>query len=911
MFYRNLSAVLSLTLVTALLTSALMLDGDSVAAEIIDESTTSVKRDEKAIEYLKQNGSYDSLAAAVAAARYNIEQTGGTATADNPANQMSAQFEESGNLRLSGTTQNWQTVFRLKSFGRDANQSAVGTGIWQTTGNRTELRRSEIGLTEYFENRPDGLEQGFILDAKPTGDENLSLILQTSGELKPSASADGQRIILSDASGAEVLHYDKLKVWDAEYKDLTARMTADEAGEIRLEVEDANAVYPLTIDPTFVQSQKLTANDGGDLNFFGRSLAISGDTVVVGAPGNNNNRGAAYVFFHNGSTWTQQAKLVANDGADGDSFGFTVAIAGETIIVGAHTDNVGANSNQGSAYIFIRNGSTWSPQEKITAADGDDGDLFGGRVAIGGDTVIIGANNDDVGANSNQGSAYVYVRSGGAWTLQQKLTANDGAANNYFGGSIALTGGTVIIGAPAGSFGVNNTTAGAAYVFTRSGTTWAQQTKLTASDGANGDNFGTSVDLAVTLSGTFAVVGASFDDVAGNQVQGSAYVFNRSVIGTWSQTQKLTVPDGAGNDRFGGSVAISPTGSRIFVGAGGADTGKVYIFQRENSTWTEKQRVSGIPSNSNAFFGGSVAVSLDTLIVGASGDSNSRGAAFTYSLRNPAFDFDGDGKTDIGIFRPNVGEWWINRSSTAQTFALQFGQSTDRLAPVDFTGDDKADLAFFRPSSGQWFVLRSEDSTFFSFPFGANGDVAVPADYDGDGKADPAVFRPSNQVWYISKSSGGTEFIGFGAAGDKPVVADYDGDGKADIAIFRNGANGAEWWVRRSLDASVFALQFGIATDKPTPGDFTGDGKADIAFWRPSNGNWFVLRSEDFSFFSFPFGANGDTPVAGDYDGDGKFDAGVFRPSSNTWFIQQSTAGIAIQQFGATGDRPIPNAFVP
>jgi len=887
-----------------------MMNSDAAAVKTVDNSADSGKQNEKAIEYLKQNGSYDSLAEAFTTARYKIEQNGETLGADNQANKMRAQFDESGNLRISGTAQNWQTVFRLKSFGRGAAQSAVGGGTWQAKENRVENRRAEFGLTEYFENRPDGLEQGFILDAKPSGDENLSLILQTSGALKPSASADGQKVILSDASGAEVLHYDKLKVWDAENKDLTARMTTDEAGEIRLEVEDANAVYPLTIDPTFVQSQILRANDGEINDRFGGSVAISGDTVVVGAH-SNNNRGAAYVFFHNGSTWTQQAKLVANDGADGDNFGYNVAISGDTIIVGAYTDDVGADANQGSAYIFIRNGSNWSPQEKITAADGDDGDLFGGRVAIGGETVIIGANNDDVGANSNQGSAYVYVRNGGAWTLQQKLTANDGAANNYFGGSIALTGGTVIIGAPAGSFGVNNTTAGAAYVFARSGTTWAQQTKLTASDGANGDNFGTSVDLAVTLNGTFAVVGASFDDVAGNQVQGSAYVFNRSLIGTWSQTQKLTVPDGAGNDRFGGSVAIAPTGSRIFVGAGGAGAGKVYIFQRENSTWTEKQRVSGIPSNSNAFFGGSIAVSLDTLIVGSSGDSNSRGAAFTYNLRNPAFDFDGDGKTDIGIFRPSNGQWWINRSSDGSTFATAFGLSNDKIMPADFTGDGKSDIAFFRPSNGQWFVLRSEDSTFYAFPFGANGDTAVTGDFDGDGKADAGVFRASNSTWFISKSSGGTDIIGFGAANDKPVIGDYDGDGKADIAIFRNGANGAEWWIRRSSDATVFALQFGLATDKPTQGDYTGDGKADIAFFRPSNGSWFVLRSEDFSFFSFPFGANGDTPVAGDYDGDGKFDAGVFRPLNTTWFINRSTAGTLIQQFGQTGDGPVPNAFVP
>ncbi len=276
------------------------------------------------------------------------------------------------------------------------------------------------------------------------------------------------------------------------------------------------------------------------------------------------------------------------------------------------------------------------------------------------------------------------------------------------------------------------------------------------------------------------------------------------------------------------------------------------------------------------------------------------------------FDFDGDGKTDLGIFRPAPGEWWINRSSNGTTFATQFGATSDKIVPADYTGDGKTDVAIFRPSSGQWFVLRSEDLSFYALPFGTSGDVPVPADYDGDGKADVAVFRPSSLTWFINKSSGGTDIIGFGASGDLPVVGDYDGDGKADIAIFRpNGGIGAEWWIRRSSNGSVFATQFGAPTDKPVAGDYTGDGKIDIAIWRPSNGNWFILRSEDFSFYAFPFGASGDIPVSGDYDGDGKFDAGVFRPSSSTWFIQRSTAGTLIQAFGIAGDLPLPSAFLP
>ena len=271
------------------------------------------------------------------------------------------------------------------------------------------------------------------------------------------------------------------------------------------------------------------------------------------------------------------------------------------------------------------------------------------------------------------------------------------------------------------------------------------------------------------------------------------------------------------------------------------------------------------------------------------------------------FDYDGDNKTDLSIFRPGLGQWWYNRSSDGGNAAVTFGSSTDKIVPADYTGDQKTDFAFYR--AGQWFILRSEDFSFFAFPLGTSTDVPVPADYDGDGKADVAVYRPSTNTWFINKSTGGTDIIGFGTGGDVPVVGNYDGDNKADIAIYRPSLG--QWWIRRSSNLSVFAVTFGNSSDKPVQGDYTGDGKTDMAIFRPSTANWFILRSEDFSFYSFPFGLSTDTPVAGDYDGDGKFDAGVFRSSSSTWFIQRSTAGTLIQTFGITGDLPTPNAYVP
>ncbi len=272
--------------------------------------------------------------------------------------------------------------------------------------------------------------------------------------------------------------------------------------------------------------------------------------------------------------------------------------------------------------------------------------------------------------------------------------------------------------------------------------------------------------------------------------------------------------------------------------------------------------------------------------------------------RAPIYDFDGDGKSDISIYRPSNGQWWLNRT-TAGLIVFTFGNATDTIVPADLTGDGKTDVAIWR--GGEWFVLRSEDYTFYSFPFGTSGDIPVPGDYDGDDRADAAVFRPSTSTWYVQRSSGGTTIEGFGAAGDRPVPADYDGDGKTDIAIYRPGLG--QWWLNRS-SAGVIVYTFGSSSDRNVPGDYTGDGKADVAIWRPTTGEWFILRSEDASFYSFPFGVSTDVSVPGDYDGDGKFDAGVFRTSDGTWYLNRSTAGTLILGFGLGNDLPVPSAFV-
>jgi len=333
-------------------------------------------------------------------------------------------------------------------------------------------------------------------------------------------------------------------------------------------------------DANWSEQAKLTAADGAIDDYFGISVSISGDYAIVGAfrdDDNWTNSGSAYIFTPNDvdpNNWDQVAKLTAADGAGDDEFGYSVSISGDYAIVGADRDD-DYGSNSGSAYIFKRDGASWSQQAKLNASDGAFEDYFGYSVSISGDYSIVGAWGDDDNG-SNSGSAYIFKRDGTGWSQQAKLTASDGAASDYFGDSVSISGDYAIVGAWADD-GYNNTIlfAGSAYVFKRDGTIWSQQTKLTAADGAIDDYFGDSV----SISGDYAIVGAYSDDDNGSS-SGSAYIFKRSGM-SWSQQAKLLATDGAGFDWFGYSVSIS--GDYSIVGAycdddNGSYSGSAYMF---------------------------------------------------------------------------------------------------------------------------------------------------------------------------------------------------------------------------------------------------------------------------------------------------------------------------------------------
>lgn len=317
--------------------------------------------------------------------------------------------------------------------------------------------------------------------------------------------------------------------------------------------------------------------------------------------------------------------------------------------------------------------------------------------------------------------------------------------------------------------------------------------------------------------------------------------------------------------------------------------------------WTTNQRIKQWQGPHDETWGG-VTFNID----GNISDAPVFGNAIP---RNKNADFDGDGKTDISVYRPAGGIWYVLRSSNSTFTATSFGVETDVLAPGDFDGDGRTDPAIFRPADGTWhFLLKGLN--YSARQFGSAGDIPVPGDFNGDGKTDIAVFRPSNGVWYIanSDSRGTFTFVQFGAAGDKPVPADYDGDGKTDIAVYRPA--GGVWYVLKSSDGNFTATSFGIETDLPAQGDFDADGKADLAVYRPADGLWYMLRTTE-GFGAFQFGVDGDVPSTGDYDGDGRVDLAVFRPSNGVWYLQRSQQGFFAAQFGIATDRSVPAAYLP
>jgi hypothetical protein len=653
-----------------------------------------------AASFLQHQGLYDSLGEAIQAARFTIHPATDESkyVAWNPAQRLGISFSPSG-TELRG--ESWRISWRLRSAGYGDRPAVVGPARLNVLGARIELLH-DAGIAEWYVNGSAGLEQGFTLSRPPgvrrTG-ERLRLQLELQGDLRAKAERGRQGVELVHADGTVGLRYANLVVTDAAGRKLPAEMGVA-SGTIWLEVEDAGASWPVTVDPTFAQQAYLKASNTGNGDNFGHSVAVSGDTVVVGAPfegGSATGGGAAYVFVHSGSTWSQQAFLKGSNTGAGDDFGWSVAVSGDTLVVGAPLEDSNATGVNGpdndlgdecgAAYVFVRSGSTWSQQAYLKASNTGMGDNFGWSVGLSGDTIVVGAfgegsnatgvNGADNDLADNSGAAYVFVRSGSLWTQQAYLKASNTGTEDNFGWSVGVSGDTIIVGAPdenSNATGVNGAdnndlagSSGAAYVFVRSGSTWSQQAYLKASNTGAGDNFGWSVGV----SGDTIVVGAP--DESSNAIgvngadnnlaggSGAAYVFVRNAS-TWSQQAYLKASNTGHVDNFGASVALSgdmvvvgaPFESSNATGVNGAgndlaqESGAAYKFVRSASIWSQQAYIKA--SNTGEFdqFGASVAASGETVVVGAPIESGNAtgvngpdndlahdsGAAYVFGLPN-------------------------------------------------------------------------------------------------------------------------------------------------------------------------------------------------------------------------------------------------------------------------------------
>ena len=682
----------------------------------------------------------------------------------NAAQRLSARFS-AGRVEVSSGATRFSLSLRALGYGSSLERAA--RALPHAQANRVSYRRGP--LEEWYVNGPLGLEQGFTLGAPLPGRGHGPLTLSLALSGNAASLLPGGGLGFSGSS----LRYQGLVASDGRGKSLRAWLELH-GRTLLLRVSDANARYPLTIDP-FVQQAKLVSSESAQNNL-GYSVAVSGDTVAVGvfaAVNGNSNQGAVYVFVKPGGGWasgTETAKLTASDGAAGDLLGYSAAIDGDTVVAGAPGATVGGNPDQGAAYVFVKPGGGWAGENeaakliqsdplsggglgdavavsgntvvastyypntnlrgaayvfvepgggwagagtltedaKLTASDAANGDDLGISVAISGDTVVAGAPNADVGgANSDHGAAYVFVKQGGGWadkTQDAKLTASDGATGDQLGYSVGISGDTVVAGAPKANFCGASSGLGAAYVFVEPGTSWSdeqQNAELTASDGAANDMFGYSV----AIDGDTIVAGAPCADVGVNFDDGAAYVYVKS--GAWTNLQpeaaKLLASDSLFGENLGWSVAVS--GDTIVAGApyadvgGNTDEGAAYVFVRPLNGWVNGTETAKLIEGGVAIdhLGYSVAVDGDTVAVGA-----------------PDADVGPDSSRGAVFVFVKPGTGWASGIQTAELTASD-GVSDDQLGwSVAVEGDTViagarnaglgrgAAYVFVRPFSGEW-----------------------------------------------------------------------------------------------------------------------------------------------------------------------------------------------------------------
>ncbi len=555
----------------------------------------------------------------------------------NAPHKLAVDFTAQG-LELRRGSQLWKIA--LSGYGHGDDLRIVRPAAPRADGNRVEYRRGaltewyvngplglEQGITLH---KRTGKAQG----------QPLVVALAMEGSLKASVDDNQTGLTLTSGEGQAVLHYGGLSAYDASGRKLPAWLEV-KGSRLLLKADDTNARYPVVVDPFVQEAELTASDGianqemGASVAVSG-NVVVAGAPGCLSC----GFTGVAYVFVEGTSGWanmTQTAELTASDGAVNNQFGFAVSISGETIVVGSH----GTDGGQGAAYVFVEPATGWTNMTetaKLTASNGKPGQLLGRSVSISGNTVVAGAPGVSL-ANREQGAAYVFVEPASGWasmTQTAELTASNGVAYQEMGYSVGIDGNTVVAGAPS-PIGDENTTPGAAYVFVEPATGWASMTQtaeLTGSDTVNGDRLGNFV----AISGGTVVAGAPLDTPGSFLQQGAAYVFVEPASGwaSMTQTAKLTSSDGTARSYFGRGVAIS--GDEVVVGApnqtvdGNTSEGAVYEFTEPATGWvdmTETAELDVLHAGKNDIVGTRVGVDGATIVTGAYG-GNKEGAAFVF-----------------------------------------------------------------------------------------------------------------------------------------------------------------------------------------------------------------------------------------------------------------------------------------
>lgn len=658
--------------------------------------------------------------------------------APNLQSGLEADFADDGTTTVRAFNRPWAWYAKMDNYGRTNLGTLLKTPTPIRQLNAVTYQWNDL-LQEQVQLDGSNLKQTFVLQQSPDGVGLLHLNLFVDSSFTPSFSQG--TIYFNDTQNKQVLSYAPIVIRDAANKTYVASL-AIYYKRITILLNDASAQYPLQIEMQLSHLDQSSANaNSGD--WFGVSLAADGDTLVVGASGEDSNgllhyngkmsdSGAAYTYRRGSQGWQLDGALKLDTPGLGDAFGSAVAISGDTIVVGAPfregVSAQGALSDMGAAYVFGRSDGSWSRVAELVPADARNNDLFGSAVAIDGDTIAIGAYQRELGT----GAVHLFRKSGESWSLESVLNAPQPEAGAQFGWAIALQGNRLAVSANRMDVDANSALledAGMVYLFERSGSNWSFRSQLQPSDPETNAQFG----HAVALDGDSLFVSAPFKDRSSDGAAdlGAVYVFGRTA-GSWNQQAILTASDSQANDRFGWSIALqdnsvllsSPYALRYDSQSNALTRqGAAHLFAREGESWQELIQLGGPVANQGSMFGWSSTFFDDSLFVGAYSESNSNpqsGSVYLYSGEASLVLERSGTQIANNTLGHNFGILPSGQSASV-TFTIRNDSAVElRISDLSLSGDDAS--SFSLDSSGLQSSIAPNASSSFTVHFVSPGE---------------------------------------------------------------------------------------------------------------------------------------------------------------------------------------------